>query len=164
VGAPSPVLGTDSDFYLDSVTGDYYEKIGGVWVLEGNLKGPAGGGGAVDLYIGLAAEDLAAGDFCFTDANSEIALAQADAPGNQCTGFVLAASPAGTPATMYFEGLNDALAGLMPGSRIYLSDTTAGGWTDVPVRGAGKFDQYLGRAITATMETFEADDLVRLRS
>lgn len=163
VGVPGGGLGSDGDFYLDSASGDYYEKVGGVWVLEGNLRGPAGGG-ASDLYVGLAAEDLAPGDFCYTDASSEIALAQASSPGNQCTGFVLAAHPAGTPATIYFEGMVTGLSGLLPGMRYYLSDTTAGACTDIPVRGAGKFDQYLGRAVTATTLNFEADDIVRLAS
>jgi hypothetical protein len=42
-GAPSGGLGVINDWYLDSVTGDYYEKTGPTtWTLRGNLKGPAG--------------------------------------------------------------------------------------------------------------------------
>ncbi|SNW61986.1 Collagen-like protein [Orpheovirus IHUMI-LCC2] len=41
-GVPPPALGADGDFYLDNLTGDYYTKVGGVWILEGNLEGPPG--------------------------------------------------------------------------------------------------------------------------
>lgn len=41
-GVPPPALGSDGDFYLDNLTGDYYTKIGGVWTLQGNLQGPSG--------------------------------------------------------------------------------------------------------------------------
>jgi hypothetical protein len=33
---------TDGDYYLDSINGDYYQKINDVWVLQGNLNGSAG--------------------------------------------------------------------------------------------------------------------------
>lgn len=163
VGAPAGGLGDDGDFYLDSVTGDYYEKVAGVWVLQGNLQGPAGAGTDPSL-VALAAEDLAAGDFCYTNAASEIALADASSTGNQCTGYVKVGAPAGTPATFYWSGLNSAVTGLTPGVRYYLSDVVAGAVTDVPVRGVDKFDQYLGRAVTASSFLFEPDDLVRLKS
>lgn len=161
-GLPAPGLGIVGDFYLDSVTGDYYEKTGpGTWTFQGTL---GGGGTSNDSYTGLAAEDLAAGDFCYTDGFSQIALASADVPGNQCTGFVKVASLAGTPATIFWEGMNAFLVGLMPGGRYYLSDTTGGALTDVPVQGPGKFHQYLGRAVTAASLSFEAADLIRLQS
>lgn len=45
-GAPSGGIGAVNDWYLDSVTGDYYEKTGATtWTLRGNLKGPAGATG-----------------------------------------------------------------------------------------------------------------------
>lgn len=41
--APGPILG---DWYLDTNTGDVYEKTGGtVWTLRGNIKGPKGDAG-----------------------------------------------------------------------------------------------------------------------
>lgn len=45
-GAPSNLLGDDGDFYLDTVTGNYYLKDSGAYVLQGNLKGPTGATGA----------------------------------------------------------------------------------------------------------------------
>jgi hypothetical protein len=45
-GPPDPSLGIDGDFYIDNSTGDYYQKIGGVWLFQGNLRGPSGAAGA----------------------------------------------------------------------------------------------------------------------
>jgi len=45
-GAPSGATGIVGDWYLDSATGDYYEKTGAsTWTLRGNLKGPQGNTG-----------------------------------------------------------------------------------------------------------------------
>lgn len=41
-GTPNPGDGVDGDFWLDSLTGDYYYKAAGSWTLKGNLKGPQG--------------------------------------------------------------------------------------------------------------------------
>ena len=43
-GTPDPALGVDGDFALNEINGDYYEKIAGIWVIQGNLKGPTGSG------------------------------------------------------------------------------------------------------------------------
>jgi hypothetical protein len=46
-GAPAGGLGVVNDWYLDSVTGDFYEKTATTtWTLRGNLKGPTGATGA----------------------------------------------------------------------------------------------------------------------
>lgn len=45
-GVPSTATGIVGDWYLDTSTGDYYEKLSAVlWTLRGNLKGPAGSQG-----------------------------------------------------------------------------------------------------------------------
>lgn len=41
-GAPSVEFGVNGDFYLNRINGDYYTKLAGVWILQGNLTGPAG--------------------------------------------------------------------------------------------------------------------------
>lgn len=42
-GVPSDSLGKNNDFYLDNLTGDYYQKFNGTWGSPvGNLEGPAG--------------------------------------------------------------------------------------------------------------------------
>jgi len=46
-GSPAGTLGKDTDFYLDTVTGNYYQKANGTWGSPvGNLTGPAGADGA----------------------------------------------------------------------------------------------------------------------
>lgn len=40
-GVPSGV-GDEGDFYLDESNGNVYQKIGGVWVLQGSIKGTTG--------------------------------------------------------------------------------------------------------------------------
>lgn len=128
--------------------------------------GGGGGGGGTssppESHTANGAEALAAGAFCYVNSSALIALADAAVTGHQCIGFVLAASLIGAPATIYFGGRNTMLSGLTPGSRYYLSDDTPGAATAIPVTGAGKFDQYLGRALSATILAFEPDDIIRL--
>jgi hypothetical protein len=44
-GTPSPGLGNNGDYYLNTTNGDVYEKAGGSWSVVGNIKGPAGTNG-----------------------------------------------------------------------------------------------------------------------
>ncbi|SNW62082.1 Collagen-like protein [Orpheovirus IHUMI-LCC2] len=41
-GNPSNSQGQNGDFYLDNITGNYYQKVNGIWIPKGNLKGPPG--------------------------------------------------------------------------------------------------------------------------
>ncbi|RAJ31016.1 hypothetical protein LY11_02245, partial [Pedobacter cryoconitis] len=41
-GIPTQPIGKNGDLYIDSITGNYYLKIGDKWIYEGNLKGPQG--------------------------------------------------------------------------------------------------------------------------
>jgi len=45
-GAPGGGLGVNGDYYLDTTSGDVYEKAAGVWGVVGNIKGPTGAAGA----------------------------------------------------------------------------------------------------------------------
>lgn len=44
-GAPAAGVGSNNDYYINTATGDYYQKQSGTWTLLGNLTGPAGSGG-----------------------------------------------------------------------------------------------------------------------
>lgn len=45
-GAPPAATGIVGDWWLDSATGDYYDKTGtSAWTLRGNLRGPTGPAG-----------------------------------------------------------------------------------------------------------------------
>lgn len=52
---PNAGTGVEGNYYLNTVTGDFYHKSDGVWTLAGNLRGPSGGpvpsGGAVNQII-----------------------------------------------------------------------------------------------------------------
>ncbi len=41
-GVPASNVGINGDYYLDNVSGNYYQKVSGAWVLKGNLDGPQG--------------------------------------------------------------------------------------------------------------------------
>lgn len=112
----------------------------------------------------VTSEDLAAGDFVniWDDSGTPKARkADATATGKEAVGFVLASSTSGNNATVYFEGSNTQLSGMTPGARQYLS-TTAGGRTETAPSTASNVVQYLGRAISATVLSFEPSDAVEL--
>lgn len=116
-------------------------------------------GVVADTYSGTAFETLSsAAPFVYVRADGQIANASAASGGNPTIGFVVANAAAAASALVYFEGRVTGLSGLTVGSRYYLSDTVAGGLTLTPVSGTGKLHQYLGRAVSATTLTFEADD------
>lgn len=66
-GVPSAGLGNDNDNYIDNVTGNYYKKVSGSWVLQGNLQGPAGATGATGA-TGPAGANGAPGSQIYTGA------------------------------------------------------------------------------------------------
>lgn len=113
-----------------------------------------------DVAVADAFENLAAGAFVYFRSDGTVANASANSGGNASIGFVLQAVTASQPATVYFEGQNNVLSGLTIGSRYYLSDSVAGGATLTPVEGTGKLHQFLGRAISTTAISFEADDYI----
>ncbi len=115
-----------------------------------------------DTYTGNAAEALTAGDMVYVDSAGEVSKASAAAAGHDAVGFVQDNVSSGQPALVYFEGRCTALAGLTPDSRYFLSASAPGGITATPVTGAGKRHQFVGRAITATTLSFEADDSILL--
>lgn len=115
-----------------------------------------------DVAIVPAGEALSAGDFVYIAADGTANRAVADVGGFDAIGFTLDSVTAGADTTVYFEGRNTSLTGLMVGARYYLSDVTPGGLTSTPVIGAGKRHQFLGKAITAESLSFEADDGILL--
>lgn len=45
------MTGSNGDYYLNTITGNVFQKVSGTWVKIGNIQGPIGNG----LYIGLSA-------------------------------------------------------------------------------------------------------------
>ncbi|HGM6050873.1 TPA: hypothetical protein ACKP5I_000956 [Stenotrophomonas maltophilia] len=91
---------------------------------------PAGIGADTKVFPG--SEVLAAGDYVNIHDNGGTASvrkadASAAAAGKMAHGFVRAGSAQGADATVYFEGPNSSLSGLVPGTTYVLSHTTPGG-------------------------------------
>lgn len=119
-----------------------------------------------DTYSGVAFENLnSASPFVYIRSDGQVANASANMGGGECIGFVLNNYASGEVALVYFEGRVTGLSGLTVGSRYYLSDTLAGGITSTPIdindsNNVGKKHQFIGKAITPTTLSFEADDYV----
>lgn len=121
-------------------------------------------GVAPDVEVVTASEALSASNpFVYIKSDGQVANASGAVSGNPCVGFITASYASGaTDVKVYFEGRVTGLTELTVGARYYLSDTTAGSITATPVSGAGKLHQYIGRAVTATTISFEADDHIVL--
>ncbi len=105
-----------------------------------------------DTATVAASENLAAGDYINLYSDSGTAKARkadASTAGKHAHGFVLAAVTSGNNASVYFEGTNTQVTGATPGD-VYLSATTAGGFTSTPPSGSGNIVQKLGVAVSAT--------------
>lgn len=167
---------TDTYLKRDSTTGRVAEQTatvtGGTVGQAGKIVGLDSSGrldptimpvGVVaDTYSGTAGEALVAGDLVYINASGNVVRASAASGGNDAMGFVLTNVNNAASALVYLEGRNTALSSLTVGSRYYLSDSTPGGITDTPVTGSGKRHQYVGKAITTTSLSFEADDGILL--
>lgn len=152
---------------IATVTGGTVTEAGDIVALDGGGRLSATimpVGVAADTYSGVAAEALTAGDLVYVDSSGEVAKASATSGGFDADGFVLSSYSASATALVYLEGRNTAKSGLTVGDRYYLSDSVPGGVTNTPVTGAGKRHQFIGKAITATTLSFEADDSIVLAS
>lgn len=105
----------------------------------------------------VASENLAAGDFVniFNDTGTaKVRKADASTAGKYAHGFVLAAVDSGDPALVYCEGPNTQVTGATPGE-VFLSATTAGGFTSTAPTGTGQVVQKIGVATSDTSINFE---------
>jgi hypothetical protein len=62
---PTGADGVDLDLWFNNISGDYFQKESGVWVLQGNIKGPAGDGVEAEADYVIADNQAA-----WTDINS----------------------------------------------------------------------------------------------
>jgi hypothetical protein len=92
----------------------------------------------------LTSEALSAGDFVnLYNASGTLTARKADASNNRpAHGFTLTAVPSGS-ATIYQQGLNNALSGFTPGLTAYLG-TTGAATTTAPSYVSGQIYQELG--------------------
>ncbi len=109
-----------------------------------------------DTAVLVASGALAAGDFInvFDDGGTpSVRKADATAIGTVAHGFVLDAVADAANATVYFEGANTAVTGMV-GGQVFLS-ATAGAATATAPTTAGQVVQKLGVAVSATQINFE---------
>lgn len=122
---------------------------------------PTGVGPAVQVLI--ADENLSAGDFVniFDNAGTPTVRLADSTNDRRAVGYVKEAVTAGNNATVYFEGLNDDLSGLVAGQRLYLDASGDVQSTAPSLAGGDVIHQYLGKALSATsMDVEIADEIV----
>lgn len=107
---------------------------------------------------------LGVGDYVniFDDGGVESVRLADNSNGRAAHGFVKSAAADGANATIYFEGANTDLSGLVSG-RVYLG--TGGGIIQTPlepITDAGKIHQLLGVSISPTESNTDIDDCIQL--
>lgn len=105
----------------------------------------------------IASEALASGDFVNIWNNAGVASARkadASTAGKHAHGFVQAAVANAANATVFFEGSNTGLTGLLAGDQ-FLSATTPGKSSATAPTASGQVVQTLGTAFNATSLSFE---------
>ena len=111
-------------------------------------------GVVADTITAAAFEALSAGDYVYVRTSDNlIAKASAAAGGNVAIGFVLQAFAAAASATVFLEGRNTSLTGIVVGTRYYLSDTVAGAITATAPTATGTRTQFVGNGVTSTSVT-----------
>lgn len=116
-------------------------------------------GVGADTAIITASEALLAGDLVnIWDNAGAVAVRKADASavGKEAMGFVLAAVASAGPATVYFEGTNTQMTGLLGGKQ-FLSVTTPGKTQVAAPTGSAQVVQIVGFAVSATAMNFQSN-------
>ena len=110
-----------------------------------------------------ASENLGAGDLVnIWDDEGTPKARLADAGTNKpADGYVLADVDSGDPATVYSEGMNNQVSGLVGGVTQWLSSTVPGGVQDTPPTGSGELIQRVGKAFSATALNFQKGDVYK---
>ena len=126
-------------------------QLNGSGVLDVSVL-PSGVGDETEVFP--ASEALSAGD-CVNKWNDSgtVKVRKADTNGKPADGYVKAAVASGANATVYSDGLNDAVTGLTIGT-VYLSATPGGYSASPPADGSGLVLQELGFANSATAVKF----------
>lgn len=121
-GVPSNSLGVNNDYYLNDSNSDYYKKISGTYVLQGNLRGLPGVGtnglNADMIRQSLSSHDISTGfkTFNFNISSSNLGWTE---------GMRLRFTPTapGNVGINYMEGY---ISSVLPGSVVVVIDYTKG--------------------------------------
>lgn len=117
-----------------------------------------------ETHSATAGEALAAGNLVYISSTGTVLKADASAANasKAAIGFVLSAVSNGGTAVVYTDAYLTGLSGLTPGSRQYLSASTAGAITATPPSTSGHCVQCVGLALSATVLWFHPQDPVIL--
>lgn len=126
-------------------------QLNGSGVLDMSML-PSGVGDETEVFP--ASEALSAGDCVnkWNDAGT-VKVRKADTNGKPADGYVKTAVASGANATVYSDGINDAVTGLAIGT-VYLSSTPGGYSATPPADASGLVLQELGFANSATSVKF----------
>ena len=117
-----------------------------------------------NVKVILASDNIGAGKYVniYDNAGTPNVRLADNSNSREAHGFVKDAVTSGNNATVYFEGTNDDLAGLVSGARQFLA--AAGGVTDTPptFSGGAQISQLVGVAISATEIDTDIDDIIIL--
>lgn len=117
-----------------------------------------------ETQAAVATEALSAGDFVniYDNAGTKaVRKADASTAGKEANGFVIASVAISASATVYTDGANTQMTGLVAG-RVYFLGSTPGSVTSTPLTAAGQIHQRLGVAATTTSLVFEHYDPITL--
>lgn len=110
-----------------------------------------------DVATLTASEAIAAGAYVNVWNNAGVfAVRNADGSvaGKQADGFTLGALASGASGLIYFQGINIAVTGQVPGL-VFLSDTAVGAAATTGATAAGHTYQQIGLALSATSVQFD---------
>ena len=127
--------------------------------LHPSFLPPGVGASVVQAPNGATA--LNAGQFVnLKGAGNTVQLADRTSYSKRVQGYVLSGvAPSGT-ATVYTDGQNNALSGLVTGDTYYASATAGAITNSVPQLGSGEIYQVVGTALNATTLDFDYDEPV----
>ena len=116
-----------------------------------------------DVKVLEASEALVAGDYVniWNDGGTEKVRKADNSNSREAHGFVKEAFAAAATATVFFEGPNNSLAGIVPGTRYYLG-TAGAAVTAPPSAPAAQIHQLLGTGMDSTSINTDIDDCIGL--
>jgi len=112
-----------------------------------------------------ALEDLSAGDAVHIVDSGGLKVRKASANSSDqypADGFIKDNCSSGSTVQVYFVGINSNVTGLSIGADVYLSDTTAGGYTTTAPNGTGELVQRVGVALSANSFIWQRSEPIEL--
>mgnify|MGYP000923746693 CR=1 FL=1 len=101
-----------------------------------------------EVKVGNAFEAITALQLVYFKADGTVAKASAAVGGHKAQGWAANSASIGQPVTVHQEGTIGGLSGLTPEANLFLSASTAGGYTETAPTGTGEIAQIVGVALS----------------